>query len=109
MKWIPLTEIAQLDAIDTESTQRKVLIFKHSTRCSISTTALNRLERNWPADDNNISVYYLDLLANRSVSNEVAKRYGVTHESPQALIINQKKCIMHQSHLAINAAELSVL
>ncbi len=105
MTWNPLTDLAQLDAIDELSRTRPVLIFKHSTSCSISRTALDRLQRAWTeSDDASHSTYYLDLLRFRAVSNAVADRYGVEHESPQTLVIRDGKCVHHTSHFGITYA-----
>ncbi|MCB9170899.1 MAG: bacillithiol system redox-active protein YtxJ [Flavobacteriales bacterium] len=103
MHWIPLNARAQLDVIDAASQERPVLIFKHSTRCSISFAALDRLERGWSdADDAHHPAWLLDLIRHRDVSNAVAERYGVRHESPQVLIIHRGRCIDHASHLMIS-------
>lgn len=102
MNWIPLTDMAQLDAIDEASRTQPVLLFKHSTSCSISRTALDRLQRAWTEQDNaGHVVYFLDLLKFRAVSNGVAERYGISHESPQALVIRSGKCVYDGSHFAI--------
>ncbi len=107
MKWNQLTDIKQLEIIDLESSTQKVLIFKHSTRCSISDAALGRTERKWNDDDSNkLKPYYLDLLAHRDISNAIAERYHVMHESPQALIISNGKCIFSQTHMEINVKDL---
>jgi len=105
MNWIPLTSLSQLSEIDALSKNQAVLIFKHSTRCSISNMALGRLETKWD-DSSEIKTFYLDLLKHRDVSNEIAERYRVTHQSPQALIISDGTCKFHQSHSEINAADL---
>lgn len=107
MNWIPLTDIAQLDAIDSASSGKRVLIFKHSTTCSISRAALDRMERAWTVDDAaQRSAYYLDLLRFRSVSNAVADRYGIEHESPQVLVIDKGVCAYTRSHFAITYKEV---
>lgn len=100
-----LTDISQLDPLDEQSRSTPVLIFKHSTSCSISRTALDRLERAWTdADRVTHTTYYLDLLRYRAVSNAVADRYGITHESPQTLVIRNGKCAYDASHFAITYA-----
>src|ERR1700756_2193887 len=102
MNWNKLENISQLAFIDEESLNKKVLIFKHSTRCSISSAALNRLERNWKEDNSHkIKPYYLDLLNHRDISNEIAARYKVIHQSPQVLIIYNGNCIYHASQFDI--------
>jgi len=106
MNWIPLTDTAQLDLIDAASNERPFLIFKHSTRCSISSAALNRLEKAWsPQDDTQHTVYYLDLIRYRSLSNAVAERYGVEHESPQVLVVRHGRCVHDTAHFGITYAD----
>ncbi|MFD1144473.1 bacillithiol system redox-active protein YtxJ [Larkinella insperata] len=101
MNWNKLQDNAQLDQIRNESAEQPVLIFKHSTRCSISSTALSRMERNW-SDAAGIKPYYLDLIAFRSVSNQVAEDFGVPHQSPQVLLIQNGECVYDASHFDIS-------
>ncbi len=110
MLWHKLTDISQLNDIQHLSKEQSsngltVLLFKHSTRCSISSMALSRLESKWK-DDEKIPTYYLDLLNHRDISNEIESLYSVEHASPQVLLIKNGECIYHASHTAINAAEI---
>jgi bacillithiol system protein YtxJ len=105
MNWNKLTSLDQLAFIMEESEAQPVLLFKHSTRCSISSAALARLERSWK-DDNGIKPYYLDLLAYRPISTEIAQTFGVEHQSPQALLIRNGKCIYTESHMGIDVSEM---
>lgn len=100
MNWNTLTTIAQLETIvNAQSYNEPILLFKHSTRCSISTASLSRVERNWKEDDNTkVQPYYLDLLQHRDVSNHIATLTGVEHASPQVLIIKNGKCVYNASH-----------
>lgn len=100
MNWINLTNIDQINEIIELSQQEPVLIFKHSTRCSISSTALNRLERAWNLE--NSKAYYLDLISYRPISLEIANRFDVEHQSPQVLIIKNGECVYHESHWDIS-------
>ncbi|MCD8539842.1 MAG: bacillithiol system redox-active protein YtxJ [Leadbetterella sp.] len=108
MIWQKLTDIAQLDTLTEESRNVAVGIFKHSTRCSISATALDRLERNWPkaAGTEAVKMYYLDLIAHRDISNAVAERYGVQHESPQFILLKDGEAVYHESHYDIHLGEI---
>jgi bacillithiol system protein YtxJ len=98
MNWIELVSPGQIETIKTESFESPVLIFKHSTTCSISAMAFHRLERN--AFD--ARFYYLDLKAHRDVSNLIASTFDVEHESPQVLIIDKGKAVYHRSHSDIS-------
>ncbi len=105
MNWKQLTEEAQLNSIIEESKQQPVIIFKHSTRCSISSMAKMRLERSTQPD--NISFYYLDLLRYRDISNKVAEIFNVYHESPQVLLIKNGECTYDESHNGISMEEIT--
>ncbi len=103
LKWNKLSSIEQLQSLIEESKDHPVLIFKHSTRCSISSTALSRLEHSWKAtESNNISPYYLDLLSHRDVSNAIEAELGVMHQSPQAILMKDGKVVHNSSHFDIS-------
>jgi bacillithiol system protein YtxJ len=107
MEWIPLKDEQELEKIKEMSASQPVVIFKHSTRCSISSTALNRLERNWKTEETkNIKPYLLDLLNFRSISNAIETTFKITHQSPQILLIKNGECIYNASHLAISYPEI---
>lgn len=81
-----------------------MVIFKHSSRCSISSMAKNRLEREEsPAD---VRFYFLDLIKHRAVSNKVAEVFGVFHESPQVLLIKNEECTYDESHNGISMEDI---
>ncbi|WP_258102879.1 bacillithiol system redox-active protein YtxJ [Marinoscillum sp. MHG1-6] len=108
MNWEELKNIEGLNNIDEESAKAPVVIFKHSTRCSISAAAHDRLERKW--DDANhpaSKAYYLDLIQYREVSNEITNRYGIEHQSPQVLVIDNGNCVYDASHLGISYGDVS--
>jgi len=103
--WVELSNIHQLKELDRESETKPVLIFKHSTRCPISATALDRLERSYDGQAS-FQPYFLDLIAHRDISNAIADHYKIKHESPQTLLIKDGKVIFHSSHMAINYHEI---
>lgn len=91
MNWTELKSPDQLDVIREESNSKPVLIFKHSSRCSISRLALDRLERKWGQEAQGIKPYFLDLISYRDISNHVAHQFDVEHESPQVLLTSNAK------------------
>jgi bacillithiol system protein YtxJ len=104
MNWINLTTTAQIDAI--KAAQGYSIIFKHSTRCSISMMAKKRFELDGKLfDGNNTPLYFLDLINYRELSKSVAEVFNVHHESPQLLLIKDGECILDQSHSSISAEE----
>lgn len=105
MKWKTLTEATQLNTIIEESKTQPVIIFKHSTSCSISSMTKNRLEREDAPE--NIFFYYLDLIAHRAISNKIAEIFKVHHESPQVLLIKNGECVYDESHNGIDMQEIA--
>ena len=102
MNWTPLNAISQLDEIDRISQESPVVIFKHSTRCSVSATVWDRMNRSAAPEAGPAATwFYLDLIAHRDVSNAIAQRYDVQHESPQLLVIRNGKTAWHESHFGI--------
>jgi len=104
MNWIQLNSSGQLDDIIEQSKYTPQIIFKHSTRCSISIMALNRLERE-PFPEG-LSFYYLDLLTYREISNLIADKFNVEHQSPQVLLIKNKQCTYDETYSAISMDEI---
>lgn len=104
MNWTPLSNEEQITNIQQKSFDFPQIIFKHSTRCSISNMALHRLEKATPPA--NANFYYLDLLNNRNISNQIAEVFQVHHESPQVLLIHKGNCVYDESHSGINMQEI---
>ncbi|MGE6355088.1 bacillithiol system redox-active protein YtxJ [Flavobacterium sp. NPDC079362] len=105
VNWTELTDIAQLMEIAAISNEKPVIIFKHSTRCSISRMALKQFEREFDLNDT-VDAYFLDLIAHRDISNEIASRFNVYHESPQLILIRNGKAVYDVSHSDIDAVAL---
>jgi len=100
--WKNLTEENQFEEIDEISESKPVVLFKHSTRCGISMHAKHNLESNWNFTQEEVELYYLDLLNYRNLSNLIADRYQVVHQSPQIIVIKNGKAIYDISHNAIS-------
>ncbi|HEX6334262.1 MAG TPA: bacillithiol system redox-active protein YtxJ [Flavisolibacter sp.] len=104
MHWIHLTDEEQLKQVITKSQIRPQVIFKHSTRCSISAMALQRLQK--VAQPSELDFYFLDLIAYRPLSNKISETFRVIHESPQVLVIRDGQCVYDESHLGIYMNEI---
>ncbi|WP_184550728.1 bacillithiol system redox-active protein YtxJ [Mucilaginibacter sp. FT3.2] len=108
MNWILLESADQLNGI--KQNEGYSLIFKHSTRCSISMMAKRRFELDWEDLPQDMPLYFLDLIKYRDLSALTAQLFDVHHESPQLLLIKDGECVLDQSHGAISVEEaLSVL
>jgi bacillithiol system protein YtxJ len=103
MNWNALTELHQLTEIEQQSEENTILIFKHSTRCSISRVALDRLQRNWREEEMPmVKPYFLDLITYRKISDQISEKFGIYHESPQVIMLKNKKVIYTDSHWGID-------
>ena len=107
MNWIQLQSTDQLSEI--KNLPGYSLIFKHSTRCSISMMAKRRFELDWDSLPEELPLYFLDLIQYRDISNQIAQQFQVHHESPQLLLIKDGECILDQSHGGISVDEALTL
>ncbi len=107
INWNELTDLGQLNEIIATSNEKPVAIFKHSTRCSVSRMALKQFENEFNSSDK-VTPYFLDLIEHRDISNEIASRFGVTHQSPQLILIKEGKAVYNVSHSDIDAEELGM-
>lgn len=105
MQWKNITDLAQISQIQNQKGYS--LIFKHSTRCSVSSMAKRRFEMDWEAIPENTSLYFLDLISYRDLSAQIAETFQVHHESPQILLIKDGDCILDASHSDISAEEVA--
>ncbi|SEN17627.1 bacillithiol system protein YtxJ [bacterium A37T11] len=102
--WIALTTEQQLDDIAHNDTY--CIIYKHSTRCPISSMAKKSIQLEEVLLPDDLPRYYLDLFAYRQVSNKIAEKWQVRHESPQLLLIKGNECVYHASHNNIRLADV---
>ncbi len=109
LPWIFLTSEQQLEEIIKKSYEKPQIIFKHSTRCSISSISMNKFVRNYAVPEEDADLYYLDLLNYRSVSDEVGYKFQVLHQSPQVLVIKDGEAVYNASHYAIQADKILAL
>jgi bacillithiol system protein YtxJ len=97
--WNEIESSEDLEAAIEASKVRKVVIFKHSTRCMISKTVLRNFERQIESESVVLpKFYYLDLLNHRDISNQIAQIFSVVHQSPQIVVIENSQVIHHASH-----------
>lgn len=102
MQFIPLEHQAQLDEI--KEAKEPTVIFKHNTTCPISKAVRGSFEQEANQLQGVKTVYFLDLLAYRHLSDQIAEQFNVRHQSPQLLLINNGKCTYHEALYDISAA-----
>jgi len=106
MNWKHLESLNQLNTAVMESNHQPVVLFKHSTRCSVSVMVKRMLESQW-SHGNKVTPYFLDLLKHRDISNEIASRFGIHHESPQVVVLKDGQAVHSASHNEIDQADFA--
>jgi thioredoxin 1 len=102
----PLSDIQALDAAIDESRQRPVLVFKHSRFCGVSCEALDELHAHISRHDGPTAYKMITVQTHRPISDEAARRLGIRHETPQALLLKDGKVVWNASHFRITADQL---
>ena len=106
MNWTNLVKVEDFDRLIYLSDSTPILIFKHSTRCSVSLMAKRSLEAEWNFSSAQVIPYYLDLITYRPLSNRISEQFNIMHESPQAILLKNGKAVYHASHSDINAEDI---
>ena len=107
LNWTEINSVDELHEIWDNSLEKPAVFFKHSTRCSISSMALRAFERNWLPDETQL--FFIDLIANRDVSNLLAELSKVEHQSPQIIVTKNQKVLYSDSHGTIDAEKVQKL
>ena len=105
LSWLSLESMEQLEEMFNHSFENPVLVFKHSTRCNISRMVLRQFENAFVLEES-VAPYFLDLLEHRNLSNEIASRLGVQHQSPQLIVIKDGIAVYNASHESITVEDL---
>lgn len=108
-EWTYLISLGQLDEITKESYTIPVVVFKHSTRCDQSNAMLKNFERRYHSKENIPKPYFLDLIAFRDVSDEIALRFGIKHESPQVIFVKDGVVVRYVNHVEIASIDFMAL
>lgn len=104
--WNNLASIETLDKIVEDSYLQPVAILKHSTSCGVSRMVLRQFENEFDTESGKVKLYFLDLISYREVSNQIASKFNVRHESPQIILIKEGESVYDASHSSINADNL---
>jgi bacillithiol system protein YtxJ len=101
--FVPLVNPEQFEALLEASSQRPIAIFKHSRSCGTSAQAHEELEAFLLNDGCDADVHLVDVLMNRQLSQAIAARFHVRHESPQLLVVRNGQVRWHGSHFRVTA------
>ncbi|KUJ53055.1 bacillithiol system redox-active protein YtxJ [Chryseobacterium sp. JAH] len=106
--WNMIESEKDLEEAIKKSYTAKIAIFKHSTSCFISKTVLRNFEKEIEeSQENGTTFYFLDLLAHRNISNKIAEDFGIRHESPQLIVIENGNEINNASHQDITLSQIT--
>lgn len=110
LPWVKITSLEQLREIMENTKQKPALFYKHSSRCEVCTMVLNNFRAEWDKSADRCTLYFVDLLANRDVSNEIERVTGVAHQSPQVIVLNGDKIMYTATHssISIDAIDLTL-
>jgi bacillithiol system protein YtxJ len=104
LPWRHLESNEMLESLFQTPSTIPFILFKHSTRCGISSFVLSKFEREWNLDEEKCHLYYLDLLQFREISALIESLSGVLHQSPQLILVHSGNIIYHDSHNNIEAS-----
>lgn len=104
--WSYATTPENIDTLIKKSHEKPLVIFKHSGRCNISAMALNRFEDFVKELDSKCFVFMIDVVNNRPASLHAAEKLGVTHQSPQVLVVDKGRAVFYESHGSINGRDV---
>ena len=103
-EWNILDTKSAVDEAVRKSENKPQMIYKHSGRCSVCVFAKSNLERNIEEISEAADVNFVDVIASREVSNYIAEKLDVRHESPQAILLKHGEVIWHNSHGSVKSA-----
>lgn len=106
MKWRTITTTADIEALIKQSQSTACLIYKHSTRCTMSEMMKYVLEEEWNFEETEVIPYYLDILSNKALAAKIAEDFQVYHQSPQVLLIQKGECTFDEDHRDISIEEI---
>ncbi len=101
MSWHTIQAETQIQELIKASYSKPQLIFKHSTRCGLSSTAKYQLDASLESLSSVFDLHYLDLLNFRSISNIIAEILDVEHASPQVIVVQKGKAAYDLSHALV--------
>lgn len=106
--WNDMDDAGQIESMISASEGRPQLIYKHSSRCSVCFFAKKQIEDIPETMREQVDLHFVDVIGWREVSNAIAEEFSVRHESPQLLIIYDRKVVWHGSHQDIQTDAITV-
>ena len=95
-----ITSIEELNGVLDNAGAAPFLLFKHSTVCPISTRAHSQVMA-YLEEEDALPLYLVKVIESRPVSNEIADRLAVVHQSPQLILVHEGQAVWKTSHISI--------
>lgn len=108
--WCEITTIEEWEDVKQQSSDKPVLLLKHSTRCPVSTNAYNEFKayiEKYP--NQNLAFVLVKVIESRPVSNQIAEDLGVAHASPQIFLIKDQAAYWNASHWAVTTEHIAAV
>ena len=95
--FVKITDKKSFEQLASRSKDRPVVIFKHSLTCPISAAAYEQMAE----FDGEVAL--IEVQRARELSTEIENRLGVTHESPQVIVLRNGQVVWNASHFKVTA------
>ena len=102
-----ITSSQELAQVLDESCQRQIILFKHSTTCPTSSRAWREVQNFIKESGNEVLVCMIKVIESRTVSNQITEELGLKHQSPQVLLVSDRKVVWHASHQEVTQDKLT--
>lgn len=102
-QWYVPESPVEIDQLFNSENNELVILYKHSYRCSVCNFSKSRVEANIEEQSQKARFVFIDVIKNRSVSDRIAELSGISHQSPQLLIVQNGRVIQHASHGEISS------
>jgi bacillithiol system protein YtxJ len=101
---MPLSPATFPDAAALAARPGRTIVYKHSPTCSLCSWSIRQVQA--LAEQDGVTIEQVDVLAQRPLSREIEAHFGVRHESPQLLIIDDGVVTWHASHQALRVERM---
>lgn len=104
--WNVINETTQVDEVLERSHRQPQLLYKHSNRCGTCMFAKSEIESSSGEIKEKAGMHFVDVIRSRAVSDYIAEKLNLRHESPQAILLVDGKVVWHNSHSAIKGNKI---
>ena len=96
-EFVEIRDNASLDHFLKSSPEAPVILFKHSNSCGVSAQAYREMAKLGR------TVGLITVQKARILSDEVERRFGLSHETPQVMLVRDNEVFWNASHGRVRA------